>query len=158
MHTKFTLLMSEKKIIFLDFLIRHAWHRVSRMYNQKAMMHGTTMSVGFILMIVEKSGTLSTQLGPKMGMEPTSLSRTLNAMEKNGLIERKNFTGDKRNVNIFITQKGVESRRMVKNFLLEFNQKVSSKIKERDLKGFFNVMDALDLAIEEVELEKNTES
>ncbi len=43
---------------------------------------------------------------------------------------------------------------MVKNFLLEFNQKVSSKIKERDLKGFFNVMDALDLAIEEVELER----
>jgi DNA-binding MarR family transcriptional regulator len=122
------------------------------------MMHGTTMSVGFILMIVEKSGTLSTQLGPKMGMEPTSLSRTLNAMEKNGLIERKNFKGDKRKVNIFLTQKGVESRRMVKNFLLEFNQKVSSKIKERDLKGFFNVMDALDMAIEEVELEKNTES
>ena len=150
--------MSEKKITFLDFLIRHAWHRVSRMYNQKAMMHGTTMSVGFILMIVEKSGTLSTQLGPKMGMEPTSLSRTLNAMEKNGLIERKNFKGDKRKVNIFLTQKGVESRRMVKNFLLEFNQKVSSKIKERDLKGFFNVMDALDMAIEEVELEKNTES
>jgi DNA-binding MarR family transcriptional regulator len=109
-------------------------------------------------MIVEKSGTLSTQLGPKMGMEPTSLSRTLNAMEKNGLIERKNFKGDKRKVNIFLTQKGVESRRMVKNFLLEFNQKVSSKIKERDLKGFFNVMDALDMAIEEVELEKNTES
>ena len=124
----------------------------------KAMMHGTTMSVGFILMIVEKSGTLSTQLGPKMGMEPTSLSRTLNAMEKNGLIERKNFKGDKRKVNIFLTQKGVESRRMVKNFLLEFNQKVSSKIKERDLKGFYNVMDALDLAIEEVEIEKNTES
>jgi DNA-binding MarR family transcriptional regulator len=78
--------------------------------------------------------------------------------KKNGLIERKNFKGDKRKVNIFLTQKGVESRRMVKNFLLEFNQKVSSKIKERDLKGFFNVMDALDMAIEEVELEKNTES
>ena len=47
---------------------------------------------------------------------------------------------------------------MVKNFLLDFNQKVSSKINDRDLKGFFSVMNALDLAIEEVELEKNTES
>jgi len=150
--------MSKKDIIFLDFLIRHSWHRVSRMYNQKAMTHGTTMSVGFILMIVEKSGTLSTQLGPKMGMEPTSLSRTLNAMEKSGLIERKEFKGDKRKVNVFLTAKGVESRRMVKNFLLDFNQKVSSKLNDRDLKGFFNVMNALDLAIEEVELEKNTES
>jgi len=128
------------------------------MYNQKAMAHGTTMSVGFILMMVEKSGTLSTQLGPRMGMEPTSLSRTLNAMESSGLIQRKEFKGDKRKVNVFLTPKGVESRRMVKNFLLDFNQKVSSKINDRDLKGFFSVMNALDLAIEEVELEKNTES
>jgi DNA-binding MarR family transcriptional regulator len=128
------------------------------MYNQKAMSHGTTMSIGFILMIVEKSGTLSTQLGPKMGMEPTSLSRTLNAMEKSGLIERKEFKGDKRKVNVFLTPKGVENRRMVKNFLLDFNQKISSKLNNRDLKGFSNVMNALDLAIEEVELEKNTES
>jgi DNA-binding MarR family transcriptional regulator len=150
--------MSKKDIIFLDFLIRHSWHRVSRMYNQKAMAHGTTMSIGFILMIVEKSGTLSTQLGPKMGMEPTSLSRTLNAMEKSGLIERKEFKGDKRKVNVFLTSKGVENRRMVKNFLLDFNQKISSKLNNRDLKGFFNVMNALDLSIEEVELEKNTES
>ncbi|MDG2153118.1 MAG: MarR family transcriptional regulator [Crocinitomicaceae bacterium] len=150
--------MSEKKIIFLDFLIRHAWHRVSRMYNQKAITQGMTMSVGFILMIVEKSGTLSTQLGPKMGMEPTSLSRTLNAMEKSGLIERKNLKGDKRKVNIFLTDKGIQSRRMVKNFLLEFNEKISSKVKERDVKGFFNVMNALDLSIEEVDKEKNTKS
>lgn len=150
--------MSKTDIIFLDFLIRHSWHRVSRMYNQKAMAHGTTMSIGFILMIVEKSGTLSTQLGPKMGMEPTSLSRTLNAMEKSGLIERKEFKGDKRKVNVFLTTKGVENRRMVKNFLLDFNQKISSKLNNRDLKGFFNVMNALDLSIEEVELEKNTES
>lgn len=150
--------MSEKNIVFLDFLIRHAWHRVSRMYNQKAITHGMTMSVGFILMIVEREGTLSTQLGPKMGMEPTSLSRTLNAMEKSGLIERKDFKGDKRKVNVFLTQKGIDHRRMVKDFLLEFNEKISSKLKDSDLRGFFNVMNAVDLAIEEVEIEKNTES
>ncbi|MDA8910666.1 MarR family transcriptional regulator, partial [Crocinitomicaceae bacterium] len=79
-------------------------------------------------------------------------------MEKSGLIERKNFKGDKRKVNIFLTGKGIESRRMVKNFLLEFNEKISSKVKERDVKGFFSVMNALDLSIEEVDKEKNTKS
>jgi hypothetical protein len=47
---------------------------------------------------------------------------------------------------------------MVKNFLLEFNEKISSKVKERDVKGFFNVMNALDLSIEEVDKEKNTKA
>ena len=117
--------MEQNQPLLIDFMLRHAWHRVSRMYNNTASTEGMTMSVGFILMIVEKRGTPSTQLGPKMGMEPTSLSRTLNNMESSGLIERKEFTGDKRKVNIFLTTKGVEKRKLVRNFLLEFNQKIA---------------------------------
>ena len=149
--------MEQEQPLFIDFLIRHAWHRVSRMYNNTASTDGMTMSVGFILMIVEKSGTPSTQLGPKMGMEPTSLSRTLNNMESSGLIERKEFSGDKRKVNIFLTKKGVTKRKLVKNFILDFNQKIESKFKDRDLQGFMNVMNAVDLAIEDVETKKNNE-
>ena len=149
--------MEQNQPLLIDFMLRHAWHRVSRMYNNTASTEGMTMSVGFILMIVEKSGTPSTQLGPKMGMEPTSLSRTLNNMETNGLIERKEFTGDKRKVNIFLTPKGVVKRKLVRNFLLEFNQKIASKFKEKDLEGFMNVMNAIDLAIEDVENTKNNE-
>ncbi|MBL6659927.1 MAG: MarR family transcriptional regulator [Crocinitomicaceae bacterium] len=149
--------MEQNQPLLIDFMLRHAWHRVSRMYNNTASTEGMTMSVGFILMIVEKRGTPSTQLGPKMGMEPTSLSRTLNNMESSGLIERKEFTGDKRKVNIFLTTKGVEKRKLVRNFLLEFNQKIASKFKEKDLQGFMNVMNAVDLAIEDVENKKNNE-
>lgn len=149
--------MEQEQPLFIDFLIRHAWHRVSRMYNNTASTEGMTMSVGFILMIVEKRGTPSTQLGPKMGMEPTSLSRTLNNMESSGLIERKEFSGDKRKVNIFLTKKGVSKRKLVKNFLLDFNKKIASKFKDRDLQGFMNVMSAVDLAIEDVEIKKNNE-
>jgi DNA-binding MarR family transcriptional regulator len=127
------------------------------MYNNTASTEGMTMSVGFILMIVEKSGTPSTQLGPKMGMEPTSLSRTLNNMETSGLIERKEYTGDKRKVNIFLTTKGVEKRKLVRNFLLEFNERIASKFNDKDLKGFMNVMNAVDMAIEDVENTKNNE-
>lgn len=149
--------MEQNQPLLIDFMLRHAWHRVSRMYNNTASTEGMTMSVGFILMIVEKSGTPSTQLGPKMGMEPTSLSRTLNNMETSGLIERKEYAGDKRKVNIFLTPKGVEKRKLVRNFLLEFNEKIASKFNDRDLKGFMNVMSAVDMAIEDVENTKNNE-
>ena len=68
------------------------------MYNQKASEHNMTMSIGFILMIVDKDGTPSTQLGPRMGMEPTSLSRTLKTMEDRKLIRRQEDKIDKRKV------------------------------------------------------------
>ena len=142
--------MSSNKSDLIDFIIRHSWHRISRMYNQMAAVEGMTMSYGFILMMVEKEGTPSTQLGPKMGMEATSLSRTINAMEVDGLIRRSSSEKDKRITLVFLTELGVQKRKMVKKFILEFNEKLTSKLKKKDLDGFFTVMNALDESVDEI--------
>ena len=142
--------MNSNKSDLIDFIIRHSWHRISRMYNQMAAVEGMTMSYGFILMMVEKEGTPSTQLGPKMGMEATSLSRTINAMEVDGLIRRSSSEKDKRITLVFLTELGVQKRKMVKQFILEFNKKLTSKLKKKDLEGFFTVMNALDESVDEI--------
>ena len=129
---------------YIDFHLRHAWHKVSRMYNQKAKAHGLTMSIGFILLIVDKDGTPSTQLGPRMGMEPTSLSRTLKTMETRGYIYREIDQEDKRKVLIFLTQQGVELRKEVKKKVVDFNEKLSKSIPDKKLQAFFDVMEILD--------------
>lgn len=141
--------MSDKPEFFYDFVVRHSWHRLSRMYNQKAAEHDITVSIGFILMNVDKEGTPSTQLGPRMGMEPTSLSRTLKTMEDRGLIYRKEAADDKRKVLIFLTEEGVDNRRMVKNFILGFNEKIFNKIPKNKLKTFFEVAEKVDQLIED---------
>jgi DNA-binding MarR family transcriptional regulator len=143
----------DSKTTLIDFTIRHAWHRISRMYNQKATIHGLTMSYGFILMMVEKEGTPSTKLGPMMGMEPTSLSRTMKSMEHEGYIRREESANDKRKVLIFLTEKGLEKRRLIRSFLLSFNEELTSKVSKTDLKGFYNVMEALDNVLENIENE-----
>ena len=132
-----------------DFAVRHSWHRISRMYNQKAAEHDMTMSIGFILMSIDKEGTPSTQLGPKMGMEPTSLSRTLKTMEERKLIFRKEDHLDKRKVLIFLTTKGIENRKMVKNFVLGFNERIFNKIPKSKMNIFFEVIEKVDQLIEE---------
>ena len=58
--------------------LRAAWISVAKMYNEEAGKKGSTMATGFILLNIDpENGTPSTSLGPKMGMEATSLSRTL---------------------------------------------------------------------------------
>lgn len=133
----------------VDFNIRHAWHKISRMYNQKAKAFDITMSIGFILLIVDKEGTPSTQLGPRMGMEPTSLSRTLRSMEDKGFIYRKVDETDKRKVLIFLTPKGVEMRREAREGVLSFNEKVLSVVPEKKMKTFFEVMENINDVTEE---------
>ncbi|HLU87419.1 MAG TPA: MarR family winged helix-turn-helix transcriptional regulator [Taishania sp.] len=141
--------MSEKSSILVDTTIRTSWYKLSRMYNQKASEHEMTMSIGFILMNIDKEGTPSTQLGPRMGMEPTSLSRTLKTMENRKLIRRQSEGEDKRKVLIFLTPEGVEKRREVRNFLLDFNNKVFEKIPQTKLKSFFEVMQKIEMTIDE---------
>lgn len=145
--------MAEKPVVLFDFSIRHVWHRVSRMYNQKASEIGITMSMGFILMNVDKEGTPSTQLGPRMGMEPTSLSRTLKTMEERGLLLRKESLKDKRIVYIHLTKEGANQRKLVRDFLYEFNNNLLADIPPTKVKAFMEVMQKIDASIEK-ELEK----
>jgi DNA-binding MarR family transcriptional regulator len=57
------------------------------------------MATGFALLSMDKNiGTPSTSLGPQMGMEATSLTRTLKSMEEKGLIIRKKNPDDGRGV------------------------------------------------------------
>jgi DNA-binding MarR family transcriptional regulator len=119
------------------------------MYNQKAKTHGLTMSIGFILLIVDKEGTPSTQLGPRMGMEPTSLSRTLKTMESKGLIFRKVDKEDKRKVLILLSEEGVQLRKQVKEVVVSFNEKLFKEIPSNKLNAFFEVMEIIDENIED---------
>lgn len=137
-----------KKDEYIDFYVRHSWHKISRMYNQKAKEHGLTMSIGFILLIVDKEGTPSTQLGPRMGMEPTSLSRTLKTMESKGYIYRQVDKDDKRKVLIYLTSAGLDLRREVRKVVKEFNENLIKKIPRKKLEIFFEVMKSVDDYVE----------
>ena len=99
-----------KKDESIDYALRATWQAVARMYNEEAGKFGTTMATGFTLLSIDKeTGTPSTTLGPKMGMEATSLSRILRSMEEKGLIYRQTDEIDKRKVLIFLTDKGFQS-------------------------------------------------
>ena len=139
---------SENKEYLVDFAIRQLWHKISRMYNQKASTYGYTMSIGFILLNIDKEGTPSTQLGPKMGMEPTSLSRTLKTMEDNGLIRRESDDVDKRKVLIFLTQDGIDKRRIAKQVVLDVNERLLASIPKGKLKTFYQVAEKLDATLD----------
>lgn len=127
-----------------EFHLRNNWFKISRYYNQAAAKYKMTFSWGFILLNVEKEGTPSTSLGPKMGMEPTSLSRTLKSMEDKGLILRVPDKIDKRKSLVFLTEAGIEKRKIAKNVVLEFNQKLYDRIPKSKIVAFFDVSYKID--------------
>lgn len=133
---------------YVDFVLRHLWHKLSRIYNHEGQKHGITVSVGFILLNIGREGINSTQLGPKMGMEPTSLSRTLKSMENQGLIYRETEKNDKRRVLIFLTELGVEKKKTTQIVVKKFNDTMSEALPKGGLQTFFEMAERMDKAID----------
>lgn len=145
------------KDITIDYALRATWQAVTRLYNEEAKNFNTTMAIGFTLLSIDpKTGTPSTALGPKMGMEATSLSRILKSMEEKGLIERKPNPNDGRGVLIHLTAFGLEKRKDSKNVVLQFNDVVKEHVPEEKLEQFFEVIETINKLILEKKIYKRT--
>lgn len=128
----------------IDFHIRCAWLKISKMYNQEALRHGLTQATGFVLLNIDpKGGTPSTRLGPLMGMEPTSLSRTLKSMEEKGWICRVDDNSDRRITRITLTAEGKKFRNISKQVVVSFNQRLLNVIPHEKLEHFREVMEII---------------
>jgi DNA-binding MarR family transcriptional regulator len=134
----------------IDYALRATWQAVAKMYNEQAKSYGSTMAVGFTLLSIDpKTGTPSTALGPRMGMEATSLSRILKRMEDQGLILRKPNPADGRGVLIHLTDFGKEKREDSKKAVFRFNDVVKTSVSSEKLDTFFEVMETINRLVVE---------
>jgi DNA-binding MarR family transcriptional regulator len=128
----------------IDYVLRTTWLAVTKMYNEEASKFESTMATGFALLSIDPDkGTPSTSMGPKMGMEATSLSRTLKMMETRGLIERRPNPEDGRGVLIFLTDFGREKRAYSREKVLTFNETIRRNVTDEQLKHFYEVADVI---------------
>lgn len=142
----------------IDYVLRTTWLAVTKMYNEEASKFESTMATGFALLSIDpEKGTPSTSLGPKMGMEATSLSRTLKSMEERGLIERKPNPEDGRGVLIFLTEFGKEKRAYSREKVLTFNDAVKSSISKEKIDNFFEVAEVINNMISNKNIYNNKE-
>lgn len=147
MHTIFYLYLSMKSknnIVPFDYLYRSTWQCISKMYNEEAVKNNSLMTIGFVLINIHyKHGTPSTLLGPKMGIESTSLSRTLKKMEEQDLIYREPNPDDGRSVLIKLTDKGKEQREISKQIVLKFNKTIQGNLTAKQIEAFLEVTETI---------------
>lgn len=143
----------------IDQYLRSTWLTVQKMYNEQASQFNSTMVMGFTLLSIDpKSGTPSTSLGPKMGIEPTSLSRTLKNLEERGLIIRKPNPEDGRSVLIVLTEEGLQMRNVSKEVVLKFYEVIQQKISQEEMNVFFTVLQKINaIASDKKTFEKKKE-
>lgn len=141
---------NSEKVESVDLMLKSAWLAVSKMYSDQASLYNSTAVQALTLLKIDpKEGTRSTNLGPKMAIEPTSLTRIIKLLEDNGYIYKEKTTTDKREVIIKLTDKGINSRNLSKEVVLNFNKKIVERIQPEKFEVFKEVMnDILKIANE----------
>jgi DNA-binding MarR family transcriptional regulator len=134
----------------IDYILRATWQAVSRMYNEEASKFDGSMAIGFALLSIDREeGTPSTKISSRMGMEATSLTRTLKTLEEKGLITRQKNPNDGRGVLIYLTDFGKEKRAQSKETVLKFNETIRKNISEEKLQNFMEVSEIINELIAE---------
>jgi len=128
----------------VDALYRATWQAIAKMYNEEATKYDTTMASGLALLSIDPvHGTPSTAIAPKMGMEATSLSRTLKVLEDKQFIERVPNPEDGRSVLLKLTKLGLEKRDFSKSLVLQFNKLIEERVGEKKLLAFREVSETI---------------
>ncbi|MDR2205875.1 MAG: MarR family transcriptional regulator [Flavobacteriaceae bacterium] len=143
--------MENNKIENIDFILKQAWTSVLKMYSEKALKYDSTAVQALVLLKIDpKKGTRSTNIGPKMAIEPTSLTRILKVLFDNGFIRKEKIDTDKRAVIIKLTEKGMKFRNISREVVLNFNKDITEKISPEKIEIFKEVMDEITKTANEV--------
>lgn len=132
------------------YKIRASWLSIAKLYNEIAEKYDATISTAFVLVAIdEEGGTPVTKIAPRIGMEPNSLSRTLQYLEKVKLIHRKKDKTDKRIVHIYLTEKGIHMREIALKAIFRLEKYITKNLTEEQLQTFFEVINHVPQAIEQ---------
>jgi DNA-binding MarR family transcriptional regulator len=132
----------------IDYTLRTTWQAVSRLYNEQAANYEGSMAIGFTLLSIDKDhGTPATEISARMGMEATSLTRTLKTLSEKGLITKRKNPDDGRGVLVYLTDLGKEKRELSKNTVIQFNDVIKSAISAEKLNHFFEVTETINQLI-----------
>ena len=134
----------------LDYALRTTWQAVARLYNEQAGHYDGSMAIGFALLSIDKDkGTPATEISARMGMEATSLTRTLKTLTEKGLIIKRKNPADGRGVLCYLTDLGKEKRELSKNTVIRFNEMIKSNVPSEKLIHFFEVTEIINQLIAE---------
>jgi len=134
----------------IGYQVKTTWQSIAKMYNRLTVEFGFSQAIGYVLINVKKGGIPVTKIAPNMGIEATSLSRLLNTMEERGLILREKDTVDRRVVNLFLTEKGLELQKISKRTVVEYNNYIFSHFEKSDIEIFFKVVDKINTLTNEI--------
>lgn len=122
-------------------------NRIHRKITKEATKYGLTgvqaRILGFLVRQLDKRDIFQKDIEEELDIRRSSVTSVLQLMEKNGYIRRESVSEDARLKKIVITEKGMEIDAKVYNYILEFEEYLSSQLSDEEEKILIELINRL---------------
>ena len=110
-----------------------AVRKVAKAYREEIAHYGLTHGQFFMLVaVMEEDGLLPSELAEKIAQDRATTTGLLDRLEKDGWIERKMDTHDRRSLRIYLTARGEKHRASIMKLFEETNRKFTSRFTQKE--------------------------
>ena len=102
----------------------------------KAGLKVTPGQLAILFLLKGKNRQTMTDISLGLGTDNSGMTRLIDRLEKNGLVERNNSTSDRREYHISITEEGITETERAKKVITAVNKKIENEFSLEELDDF----------------------
>lgn len=134
----------------LGYLVNYAARAFSRELSPRLAAHGARMGQWAVLMFLwTGDGQTQRELSRKVAIEDATMVRTLDRMEKDDLVRRERNLRDRREIRVFLTEKGWGLRDTLVPEAIAGNRVASRGLSEAEQRQLLDLLSRMIGALEE---------
>ena len=125
----------------LGWLINVVANNAARALDSELKKHGLTLALWPTLMCLwEEEGVTQTEISQKSKVENSTTTRTIDKLEKLGLVERQNDPNSRRSFRIYLTDKGRELKSDLLPIPLNINEQILSSLEKTEQEQLISLL------------------
>ncbi len=126
----------DNRIFFLISKTENAMNSYIKQQFAKAGLKVTPGQLAILFLLKGKNRQSMTDLSQGLEIDNSAMTRLIDRLEKNGLVERNNSTNDRREYHIIITEAGILETERVKKVIVAINKKIEDEFSLKELDEF----------------------
>ena len=113
----------------------------------------TATELMYLGSLYKKDGITQDELVREYCIDKAATARTIQSMEKKGLVYRKADEVDKRAKRVYLTEKADEYRKLIQDIQKKWIEKINMEIAQDDMEVFLKVLSSVTTRIQEINQE-----
>jgi DNA-binding MarR family transcriptional regulator len=130
----------DDRLIYLIFTAQQKLRTYMKNVLIKENVRVTTAQAGILFLLKQKSGQSMSELSQLLSIDNSTLTGLIDRLERSGFVRRNSNPGDRRALNIDITETGIRELEKAKAVIMRINEEIKAGFSEQEMESFKKVL------------------